>query len=123
MATRDAMVRILRSERLESVTAGDGLEALERLGQMRPGLILLDLMMPHMDGFQFLVEKQRHADWADIPLVVVTAQELTAEDRDRLKEAGVARTLQKGVYRRKDLLQEVCRLVNLNLPALPGATP
>jgi len=121
--TRDAMVRILRSERLEAVTAGDGLEALDRLGQCRPGLILLDLMMPKMDGFQFLVEKQRRADWADIPLVVVTAQELTAEDRGRLKEAGVARTLQKGVYRRKDLLEEVCRLVNLNLPSLPGATP
>ena len=118
--TREAMVRILQSSNLEALTAGDGLEALACLGMCRPGVILLDLMMPTMDGFQFLLEKQKNPDWADIPLVVVTARELSAEDRRRLKEAGVAKTLQKGVYRRKDLLEEVRRLVNLNLGAGTG---
>ncbi len=116
--TREAMARILRSEGLEALTAGDGFQALQRMAYRKPGVILLDLMMPEMDGFQFLLEKQRSEEWADIPLVVVTARELSAEDRRALKAAGVEKTLQKGVYRRKDLLEEVRRLVNRNLPGI-----
>ena len=114
--TLNAISRILNAEGLETDTARDGLEALDAMALRRPGAILLDLMMPRMDGFQFLVEKQKHPVWADIPLVVLTARDLTAEDRGRLKAAGVEKMLQKGVYRRAELLQEVRRLVNRNLP-------
>jgi CheY-like chemotaxis protein len=114
--TREAMARILRSEGLETSTAGDGIEALAAMARQRPGAILLDLMMPNMDGFQFLLEKQRHPEWADIPLVAVTARELSPEDREKLKAGGVEKALQKGIYGRKELLEEVRRLVNRNLP-------
>ena len=68
--------------------------------------------MPVLDGFQFLVAKQGNPAWADIPLVVLTARELSAEDRARLLAAGVARTLQKGDYQGAELFEEVRKLVH-----------
>ncbi|MBK8741007.1 MAG: response regulator [Betaproteobacteria bacterium] len=47
----------------------------------RPDIIMLDLMMPEMDGFEFLVELRGRVEWRDIPVVVVTAKDLTAEER------------------------------------------
>jgi signal transduction histidine kinase/DNA-binding response OmpR family regulator len=114
-STRDALARILQADGLEAVTAADGLEAMDILRRARPSAILLDLMMPNMDGFQFLVERGRNRTWADIPLVAVTARDLTVEDRRRLKEAGVARTLQKGVFSRKELVDEIRRHVGRHL--------
>jgi CheY-like chemotaxis protein len=64
--------------------AGDGVEALESMERERPVLIFLDLMMPRMDGFEFAAEVRKHPEWSTIPIVVVTAQDLTAEDRRRL---------------------------------------
>ena len=49
-----------------------------------PGVVLLDLMMPEMDGFEVVAELRRHGAWRTIPIVVVTAKELTAEDRQWL---------------------------------------
>ena len=50
----------------------------------RPSLILLDLMMPEMDGFEFAVRVRRNAEWRLIPIVVLTAYDLSSEDRERL---------------------------------------
>jgi signal transduction histidine kinase/DNA-binding response OmpR family regulator len=61
---------------------------------VRPAAIILDLVMPAMDGFQFLEEVRRRNDWHDIPIVVVTAKELTAQDRARLR-GGVERIIAK----------------------------
>ena len=60
-----------------------------------PRLILLDLMMPEMDGFEFLAEFRHREEWRAIPVVVLTAKDLTPEDRDRLN-GHVANVLQKG---------------------------
>src|SRR3974377_740301 len=60
----------------------------------RPDVIILDLMMPKMDGFEFLDNVRARPDWQDIPVVVVTAKDLTEEDRDRLN-GGVGRIIQK----------------------------
>ncbi|HLO66459.1 MAG TPA: response regulator [Holophaga sp.] len=121
--TRDALARILRSAGLEAATAADGLEAVARMEEQPPAAILLDLMMPRMDGFAFLGEKQKHPGWADIPLVVVTARELSPGDRVRLQDAGVAATLQKGAYDRTELVAEVRRLVARNHRAPEGGQP
>ena len=51
--------------------------ALECMERERPSLILLDLMMPEMDGFEFADEVRQHPEWRSIPIVVVTAAELT----------------------------------------------
>jgi signal transduction histidine kinase/CheY-like chemotaxis protein len=90
-----------------SVTpAEDGRVALARLAENRPDAILLDLMMPEMDGFEFLAELRRHATWRDIPVLVLTAMDLTDADRRRLN-GEVERVMQKGAYDRDELLREV----------------
>ncbi len=65
-------------------TAVDGGKALESVKQQKPDLIMLDLMMPNLDGFDVVDALQRNPEWHDIPVVVVTAKELTADDRQRL---------------------------------------
>jgi GAF domain-containing protein/CheY-like chemotaxis protein/anti-sigma regulatory factor (Ser/Thr protein kinase) len=82
----------------------DGRDALTRLSEARPDVIILDLMMPEMDGFEFLEEMRRKAEWRDIPVVVVTAKDLTDADRGRLN-GGVERIIQK--TDRDDMLREV----------------
>jgi CheY-like chemotaxis protein len=93
--------------------------ALERLIEQRPELILLDLMMPEMDGFQFLEEVRTHEEWRSIPIVVVTAKDLTEEDHRRLS-ASVARVLQKGLYSREEMLREVRDLVAARVQGIRG---
>jgi CheY-like chemotaxis protein len=63
-------------------------------------------MMPEMDGFQFLEEVKKQEAWKSIPVIVVTAKELTAADRQRLN-GWVQKILQKGVYSREELLNQV----------------
>jgi len=71
---RDAVVLALQQAGYSVVAAGDGLEALEMLqAGTRPCLILLDLMMPEMDGVQFRKEQLKSSATADIPVVVVSA--------------------------------------------------
>ena len=90
--------------------AANGREALERLAEAKPELILLDLMMPEMDGFEFLTEVRRHPDGRSIPVVVLTAKDITPEERLRMN-GSVEKTLQKGAYGREELLGEVRSLV------------
>jgi len=86
--------------------AGDGRQALEMAAAERPDLILLDLMMPEMDGFAVLEALKQSEALSDIPVIVVTAKELTAQERQRL--AGQADSLlQKGSFTDLDLLDEL----------------
>jgi signal transduction histidine kinase/CheY-like chemotaxis protein/HAMP domain-containing protein len=84
--------------------ASDGRDALTKLSEARPDVIILDLMMPNMDGFEFLEEMRRKVEWRDIPVVVVTAKDLTDADRIRLN-GGVERIIQK--TNRDDMLREM----------------
>ncbi len=108
--TREGLRRLLEKEGWEVREAENGRVALERMAERLPSLILLDLMMPEMDGFQFVEELRRHERWSAVPIVVVTAKDLTAEDRRRLS-GSAERILQKGAYSREQLLAEVRRLV------------
>jgi CheY-like chemotaxis protein len=74
------------------------------MAETRPDVIVLDLMMPEMDGFEFLDEMRRRTDWRSIPVLVVTAKDLTQEDRERLN-GRVERILEK--RDRDNLLEEV----------------
>ena len=107
---RELMRRVLEREGYTVTEADNGRAGLAELREHLPGVILLDLMMPEMDGFEFLDEFRRHEAWRAIPIVVVTAKELTAEDHERLN-GGVARILQKGASSRESLLVEVRELV------------
>jgi CheY-like chemotaxis protein len=94
----------LEQDGWKTVDAGNGREALAQLAETRPDVIVLDLMMPEMDGFEFLDEMRRRSEWRDIPVLVVTAKDLTTEDRRRLNGC-VERVLQK--RGRDEMLREV----------------
>ena len=66
--------------------------------------------MPEMDGFELIAEMERHDEWKSIPIVVITARDLSSEDRARLN-GHVTKVLQKGLYSRDELLQQVSTLV------------
>jgi CheY-like chemotaxis protein len=119
--TSELMVRNLRRAGWSTRTAADGRLGLESVAAARPGLILLDLMMPRMDGFEFVAELRRNPEWSGIPVIVVTAKLLTDEDHDRLK-GGVARVLEKATTSREQLLAEVRRLLPSNKPPAPTST-
>ncbi len=107
---RRAMRQALEQDGWQVGEAENGRVALARLTEVKPDIIMLDLMMPEMDGFEFLVEMRSHAEWRDIPVLVVTAKDLTAEERSRLN-GDVARVLQKGAAELDDLLREIGRLL------------
>jgi signal transduction histidine kinase/CheY-like chemotaxis protein len=108
---RTLLRRMLEREGYRVTEAEHGRAALARLAHDLPGVILLDLMMPEMDGFEFLGELRRHETAHAVPVVVVTAKELTEEDKRRLN-GSVERILQKGSMTRDALLAEVRRLVS-----------
>jgi CheY-like chemotaxis protein len=91
--------------------AENGRCALETLAEARPTLILLDLMMPEMDGFEFLGRLRSQPAWAQVPVLVITAKTLSAAERARLN-GDVGKILQKGSYTREELLAEVGTLVS-----------
>jgi signal transduction histidine kinase/CheY-like chemotaxis protein len=106
-ATREGLRRILANEGLQIQCARDGLKALECLKNQRPDLILLDLMMPEMDGFQLMEEIRRHEDWQGIPVVVLTAAELTEPQRQSLRDPQIQQIIKKGSYTRHELVEVV----------------
>ena len=88
--------------------AGNGQEAVASFASARPDVIILDLMMPKMDGFEFMDELRQRPDYREIPVVVITAKDLTDEDRDRLN-GGVERIIQKSD--RDEMLRQLSREV------------
>ena len=101
---------ILEKEGWKVSEAENGREALECMEQERPSLILLDLMMPEMDGFEFADRVRQRPEWRSIPIVVVTAKDLTAEERRQLN-GSVETILHKAGDSREALLSQVRDLV------------
>ena len=95
--TREMMHTLLTREGWKVDEAANGQVALDRLHGPCPDLILLDLMMPEMDGFEFARRLRERSEWRDIPVVVLTAKDLTPEDRLRLS-GDVEKIMQKGVW-------------------------
>ncbi len=83
-ATREVTRAILEKEGWKVSVAENGRVALECMERERPSVILLDLIMPEMDGFEFAAQVRRHPEWRSIPIVVLTARDLSAEERRRL---------------------------------------
>jgi PAS domain S-box-containing protein len=108
--TRDMMRRTLEKEGWAVTEARNGRIALERVNENQPALILLDLMMPEMNGFEFIAELRQRDSWRLIPIVVLTAKDLTKEDRQQLN-GSVVKVLQKGNHSREALLEQVYNLL------------
>ena len=83
-----------------------GVAALEAIAQRRPDVILLDLLMPRMDGFEVIASLQQDAERRDIPVIVLTAKTLTRQERRALKEHALA-VIQKGALDRDALMAEL----------------
>ena len=99
---------VLEADGWSVVEARDGREGLRAVAESPPDLILLDLMMPEVDGFGFAEELGRHEDWRTIPVLVVTARDLSDADRQRLHRHAF-RVLDKGAGTRREL-QDLIRL-------------
>ncbi|NJN88332.1 MAG: response regulator [Leptolyngbyaceae cyanobacterium SL_7_1] len=104
--TRELIQDILQKQGWQVSVAANGRVALEQMAILPPSLILLDLMMPEMDGFQFLNVVRHHPDWRSVPVLVITALDLTPTEQRQLN-GSVEQVLQKGNYSRDQLLQEV----------------
>ena len=113
---RELMARTIEDHGHTVVVAENGRRALDLLADHRPGLIFLDIMMPVMDGFQFLHELHRHPEWSGIPVVVLTAKSLTPEEREFLM-ARTDNVIHKRERIREDLLDCIRR------HAAPAAAP
>jgi CheY-like chemotaxis protein len=94
-AIRAALRRAMEREGWDVVEAEHGRAALQRTAERVPDLVLLDLMMPEMNGFEFLEALRERESWRAIPVVVITARELTDDDRRRLN-GGVEQVVAKG---------------------------
>ncbi len=105
--TRDMMRQILKKSGGSVCEAENGKIALKRMQERTPGLIFLDLMMPEMDGFAFLEEIRKKEEWKHIPVVVITAKDITSEERARLS-ANVEKIMNKGSFSKN----EVVKLMN-----------
>ncbi|MDX9722082.1 MAG: response regulator [Myxococcota bacterium] len=114
-ATRETMRRTLIREGWTVREAENGRVGLSRLEQGLPSIIFLDLMMPEMDGFAFIEALRAREEWRGIPVVVVTAKDLSAAERHQLRSQ-VDQIIQKGDYQRSDLLAEIRRLVTRATP-------
>jgi len=116
--SRSMLRSMLHKESCEVVLAEDGVRALEELSRRIPDMILLDLLMPNMDGFEFTAELRKHEEWRRVAVIVITAKDLTPEERQRLN-GHVEKILFKGTYTQEDLLTDIRRLTS-GAAARPG---
>lgn len=110
LATRTLIRALLEKEMWRVSEASNGDHGLKQIRNERPDLILLDLMMPEMDGFEFLLELRRHPTWHSIPVIVLTAIKLSLSDRLRL-QGSVEQIIPKGSSSNEALLHEIQGLV------------
>jgi signal transduction histidine kinase/AraC-like DNA-binding protein/DNA-binding LytR/AlgR family response regulator len=113
-------ILVLHARLLEELTprchilqARNGQEALALMARQRPDLVLLDLMMPVLDGFGVLEAMRQCAGTRDIPVIVLTAQVLTRQDMARLQQ-GVAAVLSKGLFTGAEVLGQVTQALRRN---------
>ncbi|MBT5925249.1 MAG: response regulator [Verrucomicrobia bacterium] len=108
--TREMFRRNLEKEGWNVREAANGKFGLKEMHKTLPALILLDLMMPEMDGFEFMEEIRMHPDWRGIPVIVITSKELTDEDRKRLN-GQVTLIMEKSSFKTEELLKEIQRQI------------
>ncbi|MFM2314730.1 MAG: hypothetical protein RLZZ04_4006 [Cyanobacteriota bacterium] len=107
---REILCRQLKKQNWEVIEAENGSQALMKLADYTPAMIISDLMMPEMDGFELVHQLRQHEQWRAIPIVILTAKEITTEDQQKLN-GSVIKIFEKGYYHCSDLLEEVNNLL------------
>lgn len=118
--SRLLLCNMLKKEGFDVVDVEDAEAALARLAWQEPALILLDLILPGMDGFQFIQAMHENSSWRKIPIVVVTAKDLSP-DEHRLLNRSVQKIIKKGVYNRRELLDIVRATMRANVGQEEGS--
>jgi CheY-like chemotaxis protein len=108
--TRDMLRRTLEREGWDVAEAANGRIGLQQVATHKPSLILLDLMMPEMDGFAFVTELRKTEEGRRLPIIVLTSKDITPDDRRRLT-GSVELILQKGAASRETILTEIRSLL------------
>ena len=111
---RHLVAKALGDQGWQVMEAENGVAGLRRLAEDEPDLIFLDLIMPQLDGFGFVSQLRRNAAWREIPVVVLTAMDLSPADIERLN-GGVERILQKSAYSFDELKDEIQSLARTSL--------
>ncbi|MBF0098319.1 MAG: cache domain-containing protein [Magnetococcales bacterium] len=107
---RTLMRRMLEQQHWQVMEAGNGQEALRCLAGQRPDLLILDLLMPEMDGYAVVEALRQKEAWRTIPVVLMTAKDLLPEDLQRLNE-GIGHYIQKGTCSQEELLDQIQHLL------------
>lgn len=105
---------ILEKEGFSVIKASDGKTAVKMIVEQHPDLVILDLMMPGMSGFDVCDRLKEYHEAKDIPIIIFTAKEITAEDKERLG-TGIKKIIKKASFSKEDLLSEI-RLLELFYP-------
>jgi CheY-like chemotaxis protein/anti-sigma regulatory factor (Ser/Thr protein kinase) len=116
----DLVEAVLEPEGYSVLRASDGETGIELVQRERPALVILDLLMPGLDGFAVVDRLRRDPATADVPIVVMTSKTMTAEDRERL--AGqISALAHKGEFGRTELVDLVARVVARREPTAKEA--
>ncbi|HEX4749745.1 MAG TPA: PAS domain S-box protein [Bryobacteraceae bacterium] len=109
-ASRELLKAILERENWSVATAENGAAALRKLEEQHFELILLDLLMPEMDGFEFIRVLREDERWRSLPVIVVTAKDMTEQDRKKLN-GDIQGVIAKNGLSREALIREIQALV------------
>jgi CheY-like chemotaxis protein len=112
----DLVVAMIEKSGFDIHTATSGLEALDQINEKRPDLLILDLMLPEMDGFEVVHRLSLNEQWRSIPVLVLTARDLSHEER-RVLDTGAVRIIEKGSFTRDELLAQMSVLTAKDKPA------
>ena len=112
---REILTHAIKKAGWDVTEAEDGRKAIEYLETAKelPTLMLLDLMMPELDGFQVIkLMKQNHL-WKKVPIIIITAKDLTEEDK-RMLNSGIESIFLKGAYKRQQLIEAICKQIEIS---------
>jgi CheY-like chemotaxis protein len=113
-ASRNLMQQALAANGWAVTAAENGRIALDQLDQVQPDLILLDLVLPELDGFGLIAALQQHPQWRSIPIIVITAKDITLAEQQQLR-GQVETIVTKGDYSHDAFLAEIRRLVTAHM--------
>ena len=109
ITVRKVTARLLKRQGMEVLTAKDGVDAVAQLQEMVPDLMLLDVEMPRMDGYELATQVRNNPDWKHIPIIMITSRTGT-KHRDRAEKIGINRYLGKP-FNETELLENINALL------------